>query len=63
MKKIIMMAALAVGLVSCGSQSEEAEMGADSTNNLDAAGFRQFVQNETSKWAETIRLTGVTVAN
>lgn len=39
------------------------KLGADSTNNLDAAGFRQFVQNETSKWAETIRLTGVTVAN
>ena len=36
MKKMIMIAALTIGLVSCGSQSEEAEMGADSTNMTDA---------------------------
>ena len=36
MKKILMAAAVVAGLTACGSQSSEAEAGADSTNITDA---------------------------
>ncbi len=36
MKKTLLAAAVVIGLMSCGSQSEEAESSADSTNITDA---------------------------
>jgi len=39
------------------------KLGADSTNGLDAAQFRQFVLDEVGKWRETVKVTGVTVEN
>mgnify|MGYP000753559501 CR=1 FL=1 len=39
------------------------KLGADSTNKLDAPGFRKYVENEVDKWRETVRITGVKAEN
>ncbi len=39
------------------------DLGADSTNNMNPAQFRQFVGDEVEKWRKTVALTGVKVSN
>lgn len=39
------------------------KLGADSTNKLDAPGFRKYVEAEVDKWRETVRITGVKAEN
>ena len=39
------------------------DLGADSSNGLDADQFRQFVVDEGEKWRKTIQVTGVKIAN